>query len=267
MNSKRRQGLRAALALAMAGIASAAGAAAARNSMRLVGQPGVTQQPESYFTNLVDGASIVTPYVLRFGLARAGLAAGPAKNAGHHHLLIDRDLPLDFSKPLPFNRHYMHFGGGEMETVFTARPGTYRLRLLLADHRHIPLFVYSKPLNVTVTAHRDDISEASLTPAAAMLLSPVNGQHVRAPFRVQFHAAGFGISPLALAQSGLGHFRLIVESGSSGAATERLSFDEGQTEAWLAPPTGNYKLTLELVDNASPNKVLAKSAGVGVKVE
>jgi Domain of unknown function (DUF4399) len=54
---------------------------------------------------------------------------GPS-HAGHHHLLVDRDLPLNFDKPLPFNAQYVHFGKGQMETVLDFKPGTYKLRLL-----------------------------------------------------------------------------------------------------------------------------------------
>ena len=39
--------------------------------------------------------------------------------SGHHHLLVNRDLPLDFKAALPFNEQYIHFGKGQMETVLT----------------------------------------------------------------------------------------------------------------------------------------------------
>jgi hypothetical protein len=35
--------------------------------------------------------------------------------------------------------------------VLTLESGSYTLRLLLADDKHIPRFVYSKPLKVVVT--------------------------------------------------------------------------------------------------------------------
>ena len=60
-----------------------------------------------YFLNLEDGAKIETPFKLDFGLAGAwGLApitSPSAGKSGHHHLFVNRDLPLDFKKALPFN--------------------------------------------------------------------------------------------------------------------------------------------------------------------
>ena len=108
-------------------------------------------EPSAYFTNLKDGDVRETPFVARFGLSMRGLvpAGQTAGRAGHHHLLIDQDLPLDFTKPLPFTDNYIHFGKGQMETVLNLPPGTYKLRLVLADKGHIPYFVFSKPLRLT----------------------------------------------------------------------------------------------------------------------
>ena len=69
---------------------------------------------DAYFLNLEDGAKIETPFRLDFGLAGAWVLAPitspSASTSGHHHLLANRDLPLDFKKALPFNDQYIHFG-------------------------------------------------------------------------------------------------------------------------------------------------------------
>ena len=51
----------------------------------------------AYFSNLSDGASIETPFLLKFGLTGIGIApiVKPVKGTGHHHLLVNRDLPMD----------------------------------------------------------------------------------------------------------------------------------------------------------------------------
>lgn len=227
--------------------------------------PAPLPQPETYFTNLQDGARIETPFRLKFGLSRSGLAAitKDVRDTGHHHLLVNRDLPLDFTKPLPFNDQYRHFGKGQMEAVLDFPPGTYTLRLLLADHKHIPFFIYSKPMTITVTAKNDKVDPKTLTRPGVELLAPRDGELLTAPFRVQFHASGLNVSHTAITDAGVGHFRLVAQP-RTGAA-ERIVFANGATEAWLRPPAGDYTLKLELVANAG-GAVMASSAPVAIKV-
>ncbi|MDZ7892923.1 MAG: DUF4399 domain-containing protein [Rhodoferax sp.] len=82
---------------------------------------------EAYFTNLKSGDRIETPYVLKFGLSGgwglAPISKPTGGKSGNHHLLVNRDLPLDFKAALPFNEQYIHFGKGQMETVLTLAPG------------------------------------------------------------------------------------------------------------------------------------------------
>ena len=63
-----------------------------------------------------------------------------------------------------------------------------------------------------------------------------------------------------------GHFRLIVLPARGGKHAE-MSFTNGQTETWLSPPVGGYKLKLDLVSNEFPDKVLATSDVVAIQVQ
>lgn len=231
-----------------------------------VSSPLRTPQPETYFSNLADGAKIETPFLLKFGVARYGIApiVKPVAGTGHHHLLVNRDLPLDFTKPLPFNDQYIHFGKGQIETVLTFAPGVYTLRLLLADDKHIPHFVYSKPLTITVTKKNDNVEAKSLQKPGVELLSPAVGAALVRPFRVVFHASALNVGNTEIKDKGVGHFRVIAER--AGAAAERIEFANGATEAWLSPPPGDYKLRLELVENAQGG-VMATSAPVDISVK
>ena len=186
-----------------------------------------------------------------------------AYDAPFYQAFVNRDLPLDFTKPLPFNDQYRHFGKGQMEAVLDFPPGTYTLRLLLADHKHIPFFIYSKPMTITVTAKNDKVDPKSLTKPGVELLAPRDGELLTPPFRVQFHASGLNVSHTAITDAGVGHFRLVAQS--RGGAAERIAFTNGVTEAWLKPPAGEYTLKLELVANAG-GAVMASSAPVAVKV-
>ncbi len=221
---------------------------------------------EAYFTNLKDGDRIETPYLLKFGLSGGwGLApiAQPGRaRSGHHHLLVNRDLPLNFKEALPFNDQYIHFGKGQMENVLTLEPGTYTLRMLLADQKHLPHFVYSKPATITVTQKNATDPKTLSVKGVSMVL---DGPVVKRPFRVQFHASALNVAHQAQRIPDTGHFRLTV-SPAAGAPVP-MDFVEGQTEVWLAPPAGSYSLKLELLDNIAPGKPLADAATTSVRVE
>ena len=222
---------------------------------------------ETYFTNLKDGAVVESPFLARFGLSMRGLvpAGKTVGRAGHHHLLINQPLPLDFKKPLPFTDQYIHFGQGQMEKMVDLPPGKYELRLLLADQGHIPYFVYSKPLAVTVSKRNLDVKPETVVGQPRIeLMGLSNGAAVRGPFRVQFHASGYNVSHVGAKAPDTGHFRLILEP--MGRKAEVLNFTGGETEVWLNPPPGNYKMELEFVSNAAGNVVLTKAKPLQVPV-
>ena len=151
--------------------------------------------PDAYFTNLKDGDTVESPFVARFGLSYARNRSGRqnAGTAGHHHLLINQPLPLDFKKPLPFTEHYIHFGKGQMETVVDLPPGSYKMRLLLADQGHIPYFVFSRPLKLTVSK-QNKASPGQRAGANSRRNPRPGGPLDRAgALRVQFHASGYNI--------------------------------------------------------------------------
>ncbi|MDR7148147.1 hypothetical protein J2W49_000075 [Hydrogenophaga palleronii] len=223
---------------------------------------------EAYFTNLNDGDQIETPYLLKFGLSGnwglAPIAQSSRARSGHHHLLVNRDLPLNFQEALPFNDQYIHFGKGQMETVLTLEPGTYTLRMLLADQKHLPHFVYSKRTTITVTK-KNPVDPATLaTKGLSMMLE---GPTVKRPFRVQFHASAINVAHQAQQIPDTGHFRLTAVPASGSGAAVVLDFAEGQTEVWLAPPAGSYNLRLEMIDNLDPTKRMADAVTASVRVE
>jgi hypothetical protein len=88
-----------------------------------------------------------------FGLRNMGVAPAGVEvaNTGHHHLLIDTDLP-PFDEPIPSDEHHLHFGKGQTETVIQLAPGKHTLQLIMGDKDHIPLDppLYSKKITITV---------------------------------------------------------------------------------------------------------------------
>ncbi len=106
-----------------------------------------------YIISPLDGATVASPVTVRFGLSGMGIApAGmQMEGTGHHHLLIDVELPpLDL--PVPADQRHLHFGKGQTEAVVQLAPGRHRLQLLLADHLHLPHQepVVSEPISITV---------------------------------------------------------------------------------------------------------------------
>ncbi|MDR5857459.1 DUF4399 domain-containing protein [Caballeronia sp. LZ062] len=93
------------------------------------------------------------PFRVWFGLRFMGVAPRGVKfpNTGHHHLLIDTDLP-PLDQEIPSDRNHLHYGAGETETMLELPPGKHTLQLLLADDRHIPHNppVYSKKITIYV---------------------------------------------------------------------------------------------------------------------
>ena len=90
---------------------------------------------------------------IRMGLSNAGIApAGIDKKfTGHHHLLIDVDLP-PFDEPIPNDKHHLHFGAGQTEAQIELPPGRHTLQLLLGDDKHFPHDppLYSKKITIIV---------------------------------------------------------------------------------------------------------------------
>lgn len=118
---------------------------------------GPTKAPEGAFAYIVwptDGEVIPGgDFVVLFGLHGLGVApAGVDKEStGHHHLLVDTDLP-PLDKPIPATDDMVHFGRGQTEYHLTLPKGQHTLQLLVGDANHIPHTppVMSEKITITV---------------------------------------------------------------------------------------------------------------------
>jgi Domain of unknown function (DUF4399) len=92
-----------------------------------------------YFINLAQGAHVKGSFLIQFGLSGMGIApAGTqVEGTGHHHLLIDTDLP-PAGEPIPADDKHRHFGKGQTETMLQLPPGPHTLQLEMGDWSHIP---------------------------------------------------------------------------------------------------------------------------------
>ncbi len=92
-----------------------------------------------YIISPQNGETVSSPVTVRFGLSGMGVApSGIEKdNTGHHHLLIDTDLPK-LDEPIPVDDNHKHFGGGQTETRIALPPGQHTLQLLMGNWTHVP---------------------------------------------------------------------------------------------------------------------------------
>lgn len=118
---------------------------------------GPTEAPEDAFAYIIwpnDGEVIPGgDFVVLFGLHGMGTApAGVDKaHTGHHHLLIDTELP-PLDQPIPADDNNVHFGRGQTEYHLVLPKGEHTLQLLLGDANHFPHTppVMSERITITV---------------------------------------------------------------------------------------------------------------------
>ena len=106
-----------------------------------------------FFITPVDGATVSNPVSIEFGIEGMDVVkAGVQQPAsGHHHLLIDTNIP-DLGLPIPADERHIHFGDGSTSTEITLEPGEHTLQMLLGDHMHVPHNppLVSEPITITV---------------------------------------------------------------------------------------------------------------------
>jgi hypothetical protein len=100
-----------------------------------------------------NGETVSSPVSVKFGVS--GIAVAPAGdlrgNSGHHHLLVDAELP-DMARPISSDETHLHYGKGQTEALIELAPGEHSLQLIMGDGLHIPHNppVVSKPVVITV---------------------------------------------------------------------------------------------------------------------
>ena len=107
-----------------------------------------------YIISPKDGETVTSPFTVVFGLRGMGVAPAGVdmENTGHHHILIDTDLPVNLGMPLPADATHVHFGKGQTEAHVALPAGKHTLQLVLGDKLHVPFdpVVASPKITVTV---------------------------------------------------------------------------------------------------------------------
>jgi hypothetical protein len=233
---------------------------------------GPTPSPEGakvYFVDLKDGATIAPNTTVHFGLHGMGVApAGSDKaNSGHHHLLIDTDLP-PLDEPIPSDENHLHFGAGQTEVDLTLAPGPHTLQLLLGDKNHIP---HSPPVmservrvvvaleaaspTVTPQAKSDALVRHPSAPGARVyIVSPANGARTPLTLEVRFGLDNMEVARAGVDKPNTGHHHLLIDAPLPPFDEpipndeSHLHFGAGQTEATITLTPGKHTLQLLLGD-------------------
>lgn len=217
-----------------------------------------------YFIDLKDGATIPSKTVIHFGLRGMGIAPAGSdrENSGHHHLLIDTDLP-PLDEPIPNDPSHLHFGAGQTEVELNLPPGPHTLQLLLGGKDHAPHSppVKSERIHVTVAEPRDPNAPSSSErhPSAAgarvYFIYPTNGSYISRTPRIRFGLTNMGIAPAGLERTNSGHHHLLIDTPLPPMDEpipndpNHLHFGAGQTEAQVTLSAGVHTLQLILGDN------------------
>lgn len=137
----------------VAGLAALAAVALTAVAVAQIKRTPSPKGAEVYIIAPKDGETVTSPVLVKFGLKGMGVApAGIAfDGAGHHHLIIDAELP-PAGAPIPADANHVHFGKGQTEASVELKPGKHTLQLLLGDQLHIPHepVVASKKITITV---------------------------------------------------------------------------------------------------------------------
>ncbi len=114
----------------------------------LGGAAGAAMAQSVSFVEPKDGATVASPFKVKFGVAGMDIkpAGDMAANTGHHHLLINA-APIKAGESVPFDTQHMHFGKGQTETDLTLAPGNYTLTLQFANGAHQS---YGEPLSKSI---------------------------------------------------------------------------------------------------------------------
>jgi hypothetical protein len=107
------------------------------------------ETPRVFFIEPKDGAVVVSPFTVKFGLEGLALkpAGDPTPDSGHHHLIIDGG-PVPKGEMIEKSDASLHFGKAQAETELKLTPGKHTLTLQFGDGGHIS---YGPALSSTIT--------------------------------------------------------------------------------------------------------------------
>jgi hypothetical protein len=218
-----------------------------------------------YFIDLKNGDTLPPEATIRFGLHGMGVAPAGSdrENSGHHHLLIDTELP-PLDQPIPNDFNHLHFGAGYTEAEVSLPPGEHTLQLLLGDKGHIPHSppIMSDPIRVRVVAAGAVAAPGGPRPhpspakARVYFVYPTDGAYVSRTPVIRFGLVNMGVAPAGIEKANTGHHHLLIDAPLPPLDRpipndfNHLHFGAGQTEAQITLRPGTHRLQLLLGDES-----------------
>ena len=97
-----------------------------------------------------NGATVTSP--VKVCMVTHNITVEPAKKGvndgkGHHHILVDTDLPKDLGKPIGKDAQHLHMGDGSKCKQVKLDAGVHVIRALFAQGNHVP---YNPAITATV---------------------------------------------------------------------------------------------------------------------
>ena len=111
--------------------------------------PPVPDGAKVYFKNLMNNATISSPFKLQMGadVIKVDTAGPVISGVGHHHLFIDAEDSLPAGVITAKDSTHIHFGKGQTEYELKLSPGPHKLSLQMADGLHRS---YGSKLSATI---------------------------------------------------------------------------------------------------------------------
>jgi Domain of unknown function (DUF4399) len=233
-----------------------------------------SQGAEVYFFDLKDGASVPSKFKINFGLRNMGVApAGSDRaNSGHHHVLVDTELP-PLNQPIPNDFNHLHFGSGQTEAEVTLPAGEHTLQLLMGDKDHIPHTPPVMSPRIRVRVVEASARKPAPKDARVYFVGLENGSAIRPQVTIRFGLVNMGIAPAGVDNPNTGHHHVLVDTKLPDLNSpipndfNHLHFGAGQTEATVKLPLGKHSLRLLFADeNHVPHNPVVMSEEISVVV-
>ena len=100
-----------------------------------------------------DGEVVTSPVKVMFGVKGMDVvkAGTEQANSGHHHLMIDTDLPAA-DQPIGKDTQHIHYGAAQTDGTVELPKGKHTLQLMFGDSAHLPHqpVVASKKITIEV---------------------------------------------------------------------------------------------------------------------